>query len=580
LSTKPVGNFTFVLHTHLPYVLAHGRWPHGMDWLCEATAETYIPLLNVFYQLVEEGISPGVTIGLTPVLTEQLADPSFKEEFNAYLEQKIQAAIHDQDYFSHIGEQELANLARFWQEHFTRVLTHFKERYRWNLVEAFRKLQDEGHIEIITCAATHGYLPLLSLDTSVQAQVKQGIATYRRHFGRQPRGFWLPECAYRPRYNWAPPLETKSGHFEPYLRKGVEEFLAENGIEYFIIDSHLLKGGEAIGVYIDRFEALKRLWGQFASEYQARPEETEKSPYRAYLVNSSGEPKAPVAILTRDPQTGIQVWSGEHGYPGDEWYLDFHKKHFPGGHRYWRVTSAKSDLADKRIYEPHRAMERVPDHARHFAWLVKEVLKGYQSESNRPGMLCAPYDTELFGHWWFEGPQWLYRVLKEIALDPEVNLATGSAILEADPPATVVSLPEGSWGQGGFHWIWLNEWTQWTWRHIYEAEAEMQALASELGDHEEIRPVLKQAARELFLLQASDWQFLMSTWTARDYAEARIDEHYRSFMRLARLARKQAAGEPVSPAEWEFLHDCEERDNLFPDVDVSWFSRLEYPPSP
>ena len=577
MKKNPKGSFTFVLHTHLPYVIAHGRWPHGMDWLNEASAESYIPLLNILNELVEEGYSPKLTIGISPVLIEQLADESFKSEFSSYLHQKIEAAEQNIDEFQRYSRKNLLNLALMWKDHYQRIKSDFENKYNRDLVDSFKKLQDNGYIEIITCAATHGYLPLLSLDESVQAQIKLGAEIYKKYYDRKPKGIWLPECAYRPRYKWSPPVDSGSKK-EGYLRKGIEEFLSENGIDYFIIDNALLRGGKAIGVYVDRFEALKQLWGRFEKEYQPREEEFDKTPREVYLV-SSGEGKKPVAIFTRDPDTGLQVWSGEWGYPGDGNYLDFHKKHFPGGLRYWKVTSAKSDLADKMEYFPPDAQARIQENSSHFKGLIKGLLLKYNKETGKKGIVCAPYDCELFGHWWFEGPQFLKLVLKSIEEDPEVELTTCSQFLNEAKPTKVISIPEGSWGEGGYHYIWLNQWTEWTWRHIYEDEKRMQKLASEFGQTKDdnLLKILKQAARELLLLQASDWQFLISTWSARDYAELRISEHHNNFNRLCDMAERYGKKEWVDPGEWTFLGDCEAKDKLFEDITLEWFAKVEYP---
>ena len=205
------GKLVFVLHSHLPYVLSHGKWPHGMDWINEAAAETYIPLLRVFERLVAEGISPKITIGITPVLSEMLADEQFMIEFTSYLDQKIAAAAVDAGEFYRIGDKKLHNLARMWEDFYRDTRTYFTEHLNRNITGIFKRLQDEGHIEIITCAASHSYLPLLGEDTSVQAQIKLGVSTYQRYFDRQPRGIWLPECAYRPAYEWSPPVEGFGG---------------------------------------------------------------------------------------------------------------------------------------------------------------------------------------------------------------------------------------------------------------------------------------------------------------------------------------------------------------------------------
>lgn len=564
------GSFAFVLHSHIPYVLAHGRWPHGMDWLSEVTAETYIPLLDVLQRLAAEGISPKVTLGLTPVLVEQLADPTFADEFESYCREKQDAAAANGAEFRQVGRPDMAALADYWRAFYARTLSEFRDRYGRDLVGAFRALQDAGHIEILTSAATHGYLPLLGTDESIGAQIRQGVATYRDRFGRDPGGFWLPECAYRPRYAWQPPLAEFQTP-EPVERKGIEEFLAENGLRYFFVDAHLLKGGEAIGVYAERFKPLEAMWSQFTKAYQ--PEDRERSPYEAYLVNSSGRPLAPVAVLARDRETGIQVWSGETGYPGDEWYLEFHKKHYPGNLRYWRVSWPREDLGRKEPYEPVRALSRLPDQARHFSSVVQQTLAKHEAERGsaaKPGILCAIYDTELFGHWWFEGAEWLYYAIRQLEADGVRRVTCGEYLAE-NPPTVVVSLPEGSWGEGGYHWIWLNEWTSGVWERIYRCEREMTELADTYADAPEAAPLLKQAARELMLLQSSDWPFCISTWASRDYAEQRVRYHFDRFQSVAALLRRRMAGRPDDPDLAAAVGEAEDRDRCFADVKPEWW---------
>ncbi|HEY8368757.1 MAG TPA: 1,4-alpha-glucan branching protein domain-containing protein [Thermodesulfobacteriota bacterium] len=579
-----LGALAFVLHSHLPYVIAHGRWPHGTDWLNEAAAETYVPLVRMLDRLLAEGRRPRLTIDLSPVLTEMLADDSFKAEFVDYLSQKIEAARRDQAEFGRLGDTGMRRLAADWEAWYVATRAAFTDTYGRDLPGAFRRLEERGAIEIITCGATHGYFPLLCRDTSIQAQVKQAVSAHRRHFGRSPKGIWLPECAYRPSYRWQSPLPGDPD--EPRERKGVEEFLSENGIEYFIVDAHLLKGGRAIGVYVDRFELLERLWSRYIAE-RGEPDrpETPRSPYELYYV-ASRRVGAPVAIFTRDPQTALQVWSGQHGYPGDGRYLDFHKKRFPGGLRYWRVTDAQADLADKQPYEPEAAKSRIGPQADHFRDLVKSTLAGHREATGRPGILTAPFDAELFGHWWFEGPAWLEAVLRRVEDDPDLELTTCGEYLEAHRPTEVIALPEGSWGEGGHHFIWLNQDTAWTWKHVYAAERELPALLAEatparLAANPALERVLEQAARELLLLQASDWQFLISTLAARDYAEMRVVRHTEDFQRLAAIARRLLAadgGQPgLTPEEETALTTIEARDRLFPDLDLTWWRQVEYP---
>jgi 1,4-alpha-glucan branching enzyme len=333
---------------------------------------------------------------------------------------------------------------------------------------------------------------------------------------------------------------------------------------------------------MQRFGGLQQLWEQFRASYCPEPLREEKTTRQAYLVSSIEEDTPPVAVFGRDERTGSQVWSGDHGYPGDGWYLDFHKKHFPGGHRYWRVTSPQTDLGGKALYEPQRASERVPENADHFCSLVHELLTQPQADGTTGGVICAPYDAELFGHWWFEGPEWLYRVIKGLQADHAVATRTCAAYLDQAAPETAVALPESSWGQGGFHWIWLNEWTNWIWRDIYEAEADFPELARNAltGQNELVTEVVRQAGRELLLLEASDWPFLISTWSARDYAERRAGLHRDQFQRLIKMARQLLAGMILTEEDEAFLAECRRQDALFPDLDLSWWVQVEHPAAP
>ena len=563
------GSFALVLHAHLPYVLMHGVWPHGTDWLNEATAECYIPLINAFSDLAEEGISANVTMNVTPVLCEMLADEGFKEEFVGYLEQRIDFAEQNEKEFHDTGQRDLEKLAAMWRTCFEGIHRDFTERYGRDLIGALRRLQDDGHIEIITCCATHGYLPLLGQDACVQAQVLTAVTAYRRHFGREPRGIWLPECAYRPRYEWTPPLD-KETTVEPVERLGVEEVLHDAGIRYFIVDSHLLKGGTPIGVYVERFEALQRLWGQFSDSYTPRAEIKERSPHRTYVVAPDKSAERTTAIFVRDPGSALQVWSGEHGYPGDGRYLEFHKKHYPGGHRYWRVTDCQADLGDKQVYEPARLEALLESHADHFVELVGDILGKDEVVEPGQGVVCAPFDAELFGHWWFEGPRWVHKIIRRFHENSDVRPVTCSQYMAEHPPAGLVRLPEGSWGEGGFHWIWLNEWNEWTWRHIYESEERFLALLARYdGDGDAtLTDLLKQAGRELLLLESSDWQFLISTWHARDYAENRVSVHYDDFKRLASIAEAYAEQRTLSDEDRIYLERVQARDPVFPDLEL------------
>jgi 1,4-alpha-glucan branching enzyme len=539
---------TFVLHSHIPYVVGHGTWPHGMDWLYEAAAETYLPLLGVLRRLIAEGISPGITIGMTPVLAEQLTMPVFAAGLAEYLKMKVDAARRDIAYFEKTGNAVLAGLAEHWADWYERTGEAFVGQGGGDIIGSFRSLQDQGHLEVVTSAATHAYFPLLSRDESISAQAAQGCLSYRKHFGREARGFWLPECAYRPGYAWAAPF----GGRPAVERRGVDELLAAQGLGHFFIPAHLLRGGTSRGVYEERFPALRRLWEKAYAEPggEGRASSPPRSCYSAYRVDPSG-----LSVLARDEVSGGQVWSRTLGYPGDGAYLEFHKKHFPGGMRYWRITSAESDLADKDPYDPNEVRARLESHARHFAQLIEGLLR---VEGRR--VVVALFDTELFGHWWFEGPEWLYLVLKKLSGSP-VRAVTSRECLERLGPGEMIRLPEGSWGEGGFHSVWLNRDTAWIWRKIYQAEERVLGLGREVWDRR--ARLGRQLMREKFLLESSDWPFLISTWAARDYAAQRAAEH---FDRLANLCRWMEKPSPLGRAEEALLASWEVEDGLFPEV--------------
>ncbi len=558
------GAFTFVLHSHLPYCRMAGRWPHGEEWLHEAASETYLPLLNALYDLKEGGYPIKLTIGLTPVLAEQLADPLVLDHFELFLEEKIGAAEGDVARFQRVGESHLEYLAAFFRGWYRNILDTFRNRFGRDVVGAFKKLQDEGYLEIITSAATHGYLPLLSRDSSIYGQLKAGVESYRRLFGRTPRAIWLPECAYRPAF-------YAEADGERYYKPGLEEFLAELDIGCFFSETHTIEGGlpvgKAAGDAIGYGDVPKRIAVPLP-DYVGPTEKTTYQPY--YVAEGRGEGLySPVAVIGRNNRTGMQVWSADWGYPGDYDYLEFHKKDGVSGLRYWRVTGARVDLGQKDTYHPDWAAYKVGEHSRHFAWLVGDLVSQYFEESGRFGLIASNYDTELFGHWWFEGIEWVREVLRILSQSETVELTTASDYLEEHPPEDVLALPEGSWGMGGGHWTWDNHDTRWMWQPIHQAELRMEKLvARHPAAQGDLAAVLNQAARELLLMQSSDWPFLVTTGQAREYAIVRFNEHLERFNRLAELAEAGQA-DPTLVAE------LYERDKLFPNMDYRWFGDRE-----
>ncbi|HEU4366634.1 MAG TPA: 1,4-alpha-glucan branching protein domain-containing protein [Methylomirabilota bacterium] len=553
--------FSLVLHTHLPMVVNHGRWPHGSDWLNEATFECYLPLLEIAHRLVADGLSPKWTINVSPVLTEQLASPEFQTELAFYYENVRRACVESRAHFKGTGDQPIVALTYFWEEFYERMW-ELHRRIGGDIPGTLADLQRGGHLELITCAATHGYLPLLSRDESIHLQLRAAVETHTRHFGQAPRGIWLPECAYRPRYEWTPQAGPERGR-ERRLRPGIEEMLAAHGLEYFVADSHLVAAGEPVFLYRD-FVGRK---GVLAEPASPMPAVEPRSPYEPYRVASRGGTGSAIAFI-RDPRSTVQVWSRERGYPGEFSYLEFHKKHFPGGLRFWRITDASGDLGTKQVYDPKVAVEKVGLQAAHFVGLVRETLE--QARGGRGGLVCSPYDAELFGHWWFEGPLWLEQVVREMSRNG-VRPMTLAEALTVVPPQGPLQLPEGSWGEGGDHRVWLNPGTEWTWDRVYSAEREwVEQLGLGDGGDRELKRVLAQASRELLLLQASDWQFLITTGAARDYAERRVAEHYADFKRLSEMAHGLRQRRPLSAEAADTLRRLEKNDFVFPGLDPAW----------
>jgi 1,4-alpha-glucan branching enzyme len=556
-----LGYVTFALHSHLPYVVNHGTWQHGMEWLHEAAAETYLPLLRVFGELEQQDLALKANVNLSPILLEQLSHPVFKDEFPKYLLRKVQAAHKDAEDFGLKGEGHMVQVARFWQHFYEQALRQFDDLGS-DIIRGFRRFYDSGAIEIITCGATHGYFPLLGTDASIRAQVKTGVETHQRFFGRKPRGIWLPECGYRPAGRWQFPVSLNGHGRPPFNRAGVEQILAEYGIEFFYVDTHLVDSST-------RFTPYEWLAGDVPIATEIPSEHPEKNFYRPYFADSPDR-NSQVAFFTRDPRTGIQVWSGDHGYPGDANYLEFHKKRWPGGNRYWRITGPRIDLGLKQPYHPEIALGKTREHAEHFAGITADALKQFGGNGSAVPVLTAPFDAELFGHWWFEGPEWLKHVALQFARpESPIKLVSCAEYLDAFPPAAYLGLPEGSWGAESNNSVWLNENTAWTWKHIYPAEMAVQQMANSglWRGHEVATRLARQICRELLLLESSDWQFLITTKHARDYAEKRFNTHLEQFRILLDGWRRFESTRQVPPEKILELEAIELRDSVFPGID-------------
>jgi len=511
-------DFVLALHAHMPYVRAHGVWPFGEETLYEVMAETYLPLVRLLDRLWNDQVPAPLTLGITPILAEQLTDADVQRGFAAYVEDRLARAERDLGRYSGSDlEASAAFQVKFWQQ----TAVFFSDIGR-DLVASFARAQERGQIELITSSATHGYSPLLGYPQSLTAQVRTGVHTYRRHVMTEPVGYWLPEMAYRPAGFWTPPVEGPPAAWRP----GVDEFLMKAGLRYTFTDAALVDGGKPVGPYGSSTSAGVGDLSQRVLELE------------------SG-----LRLLVRNRATSLQVWSADYGYPGDPAYREFHRKDPESGLHHWRVTSRQTDLGNKAPYDPEAAAARVRAHASHFANLVARLAR-----SHPQGVTTAAYDAELFGHWWFEGIAWLEQVYRELAaLETVKPVRSHEAIRNEAIPFV---LPEGSWGEGGDHRVWLNEQTMDYWRTVYRAEAEM-LLAAENCSGARLR-LLKQMMRELLLLEASDWPFLIHTGQAADYARQRYREHAQTFFYLATSLRHDQT--------INNLAEIERRDNPFPEA--------------
>ncbi len=511
------GCFSFVLHTHMPYVRKNGAWPVGEDWLYEVMSETYIPLLEMLARLEDEGLEHCLALTMTPVLCEQLSDPYIKSRFVEYLETMLDRATADARDFEYFEDPARGALAEEYRRDFRRKLEVFEGVGR-DLPGALASFEERGLVETLASCATHAFLPAMPDYGSVREQVLLGIESHRRHLGRRPRGFWIPECAYR---------------------SGLEGLLQSEGIEYFVVDSSALAG---------------------------------LPPGRPYTVGRSG-----VTALARSDRAHENAWDEDSGYPTDGRYMDSTKYYQGSGLHYWRVTGRDVGIDFKEVYRPEAARRRALDHADHFIGDVASEIADLVKPDRRPGadatrwidqpLVLACYDTEFFGHGWKEGFYWLELTLRSLAGCGSIDLTVPSLFLRGNAERGRVDLLETTWGTGRDDSTWLNPGTGWMWKETGAARERLLGLLAERSAAREgslERRALEQAAREVLLLESSDWSYMVAKDRARDYAIERFRCHLERFERLANALDSGA----VAGAE-AVLGEIEEADRLFGRLDLS-----------
>jgi 1,4-alpha-glucan branching enzyme len=500
--------------------------PLASEWLPEAVAGTYLPLLEVLERLAEDNVPVRMTLSLSPTLLAMLSDEGLQAQVAERLTQ--QRTLAEREVARTRKDASLQPVAQYHLARLSHLVRRFEEVHHRKLLPAFARAEGTGQLLLLTTCATHAFLPLLrNMEEAVQAQVSVGVEEYARLFGRRPRGFWLPECGYYP---------------------GLERALAKEELRFTFL--------EARGVVLA----------------EPRPVSSVYAP----LFTESG-----VAVYGRDPESSEEVWSAESGYPSDGAYLDFHKDagwELPlstlepflqkgearrgVGLRYHRVTGRTEE---KALYAPEAARRQAQAHGQHF---VQRRLARLEQllplMPGRPPVLLAPYDAELFGHWWHEGPFFLEALFRE-AQAQGLALKTPLEDLEAFPEAQLAAPSESSWGSQGSARTWLDPSNDWIPPEVHRATRALKAETRVPRHAPKARALLNQAARELLLAQSSDFPFILRAGTVVDYAEARVRTHLSRFWALLEAAHGRAVEETL-------VKEALSEDVLFPGLEFRAFA--------
>lgn len=522
------GCLALVLHAHIPYV-RHPEYDAALEenWLFEAMTESYIPLLMVMEDLVKDKIDFRLTMSISPTLSSMLVDPLLRYRYLNRVERLIELA--EKEINRTESKPELNSLALMYHGRLEKIRNAFINDYDRDLTKGFKHFHDLGVIEIMASSATHGYLPLLSINkTAVNAQVKIGVDHFKEIFGRRPQGFWLPECGFSP---------------------GIDRVLSEQGIDHTVMETH--------GV----------------TRAEPRPRHGVFTPIQC----PSG-----VWVFGRDPESSRQVWSSNEGYPGDHDYREFYRDigfdldyeyvrpYLPAGgvrvdtgFKYWRITG---NTNQKDIYLPEQAERKAELHAEDFLLKKEKQVERLASVMDRTAVVTAPFDAELFGHWWYEGPLWLNHLIrKACSQQRSIRMITLSEYVKEYSHARISTPAASSWGENGFHSTWLNKSNDWIYPHLHQGAKSMERLVRNHPDAVGIElRALNQAARELLMAQASDWAFMISNRSLPEYGAKRTKTH---LMRLNRL-KNEIENRNVDE-KWLTMIEC--RNNIFPKIDYRLF---------
>ena len=526
------------LHTHMPYVMNHDMWPHGTVWLSEVVCESYLPILEVIQDLHQEGIRPTLSFDFSPILLAQLSHSNALSIFTEYVKQQIEQSEKDLDKFSKIPEAvHNIPMGEYWKSFYEERLQTLHGMNDSSIIERLRIAEQDGLIEIMTCGLTHAYLPLLDFEQSTRMQIASSVKMHELYFAHKPRAIFLPECGY------APKLIGENGEY--YL----EDIILEQSINMIILDQqHSMK-------YVDSEHDVVRILPESLRPLsQVRLQKTYK--------NQS------LKVLIRHKSASDKVWSEKSGYPSHSAYLDFHKREFDSTLRYWKVTNHPEYTQEKYPYMMADAKKQAQIDAKEYVEYLEELALSYSEQVNETGVICLAFDTELFGHWWFEGPEFLSNFIREMDRSDILSLKFPSEIQWNDSIHTV-QCSAGSWGMNGTDETWKNASTMWLLDNIHDAEQRFEDRVHSIDINDQLeKRIMDQALRELLLMQASDWPFLITKNQASDYAKERFMQHQDYFTSLIAFFDLIKSGKVLTNDQETLLARIVQVDDIFQTIDI------------